>query len=568
MKDILSLLLQKSTTPSLKQTLLFGKKSSGDAFEKLLENLVNDNNEQKQNFFFQDKKTLTAYLVQMKNHKSNTDNVHGTVTHNFLTQLQTQNNSEDTVESESIVDSSAQASFVQKLQTVRQENKIKDKVQNLLQHHHANMLNSNNTQSKNIQAKRLEDVDLLQVNTKNVDHVIQEKEISKAKINKNFVKRAQTNLSKHAIHNINKTNSHPIHKIDHKVRGVSKNTQTQKIVHHQENQATASIQTQGEVPLENILKQNTATQTTKNKNVSQTLQNKNAYFHNVNGVLQNSMQKSQVFETQNQQKVSHDALQPKKQKRSPIASNGSKTSKNIDQKVALHQKSAAPQHEHVNSRIDRYPTNLQQNFTQIVLNNVQNPKKHSQNANLQKEKKSLIKKSVNINKNILISEKSQVLQNENDKPLKVSNQENLVAQDHKHNTLQTKEQSVQINAQPDVQSDFMENSHNMAESTATTHEAPEQNHHMPQFQRQVIKLQIENTLINVQMQQNSLQMQFVSGAHMHIDAHMQEFIDEVMTQSGFDKYRIALKDREKRVVFTSSESRSTQSSRSGVDVKV
>lgn len=92
---------------------------------------------------------------------------------------------------------------------------------------------------------------------------------------------------------------------------------------------------------------------------------------------------------------------------------------------------------------------------------------------------------------------------------------------------------------------------------------------IPHPQRQTITLKLDQTTVNINIQQNRLYMHFVSQIPMQIHADINEFVSEVMQESGYDRYRVVFKDREKRIAITSKESQKIASvGNSSINVKV
>ena len=88
------------------------------------------------------------------------------------------------------------------------------------------------------------------------------------------------------------------------------------------------------------------------------------------------------------------------------------------------------------------------------------------------------------------------------------------------------------------------------------------------YQKQTLTLKFNEATVNVHLQQNRLYMQFVSQASMQLHPDMEEFISNVMQESGYEKYRVVLKDKEKRVTITSKEQKRLFNGNSSINVKV
>ncbi len=89
-------------------------------------------------------------------------------------------------------------------------------------------------------------------------------------------------------------------------------------------------------------------------------------------------------------------------------------------------------------------------------------------------------------------------------------------------------------------------------------------------QKHSLRLRIEDTAIQIRLNNRQVVMEFVSQTPMHYEGDIAHFVDEVMKQSGFEKYRVSLKDREKRVHLDSGERKGKTSitKQSMIDVKV
>ncbi|WP_201335424.1 MULTISPECIES: hypothetical protein [unclassified Nitratiruptor] len=80
---------------------------------------------------------------------------------------------------------------------------------------------------------------------------------------------------------------------------------------------------------------------------------------------------------------------------------------------------------------------------------------------------------------------------------------------------------------------------------------------------------LDQTRIRISLHHQSVQMQFVSMTPLMMEDGLQHYIDKVMQQTGFDKYRITLKDKEKRRDFSNTTVLpSTRSESSLVNVKI
>ncbi|BAF69733.1 hypothetical protein [Nitratiruptor sp. SB155-2] len=61
---------------------------------------------------------------------------------------------------------------------------------------------------------------------------------------------------------------------------------------------------------------------------------------------------------------------------------------------------------------------------------------------------------------------------------------------------------------------------------------------------------LDQTRIKINFHHQSIQMQFVSMTPLMMEDGLQQYIDKVMQQTGFEKYKITLKDKEKRREFS------------------
>ncbi len=91
---------------------------------------------------------------------------------------------------------------------------------------------------------------------------------------------------------------------------------------------------------------------------------------------------------------------------------------------------------------------------------------------------------------------------------------------------------------------------------------------IPELQKRIFTIRLDQTHININLTAKQLSLTFFSSATFHTDGNLGEFVEEVMQQSGFDKYKVTLKDRQKRIEILSKESRTSSSPRSVIDVKV
>ncbi|BCD61858.1 hypothetical protein NitYY0826_C0721 [Nitratiruptor sp. YY08-26] len=89
------------------------------------------------------------------------------------------------------------------------------------------------------------------------------------------------------------------------------------------------------------------------------------------------------------------------------------------------------------------------------------------------------------------------------------------------------------------------------------------------LQQRAVRIKIENTYINISMAQNCLNLHFVSQSPLQLQPDLQEYVESVMKDSGYEKYRVRIKDREKQTEFFSEDSsEQTKSANGSVNVKV
>ena len=89
-------------------------------------------------------------------------------------------------------------------------------------------------------------------------------------------------------------------------------------------------------------------------------------------------------------------------------------------------------------------------------------------------------------------------------------------------------------------------------------------------QRQNISLRLDKTFINVNLQTNMVHLSFVthqSGILGHTNVH--NIVDTIMKESGFDNYKVILKDKKRRIDISSAYTkRKVSPQRKSIDVKV
>ena len=76
---------------------------------------------------------------------------------------------------------------------------------------------------------------------------------------------------------------------------------------------------------------------------------------------------------------------------------------------------------------------------------------------------------------------------------------------------------------------------------------------IPQTHKRMISFKLDQTLINVNLQQHRLLLYFSSQASVQVHPEIEQFISEVMQDNGYDSYKVIVKDREKKVTFSSKE---------------
>ena len=91
---------------------------------------------------------------------------------------------------------------------------------------------------------------------------------------------------------------------------------------------------------------------------------------------------------------------------------------------------------------------------------------------------------------------------------------------------------------------------------------------MGRSHNRVVRLQMEDTRINISYTHNRLNLTFVSPHTLMLGGEMEQFVHEVMQESGFERYRVQLKERNRTVTVESKKESGTSIRRSGVDVKV
>ncbi len=152
--------------------------------------------------------------------------------------------------------------------------------------------------------------------------------------------------------------------------------------------------------------------------------------------------------------------------------------------------------------------------------------------------------------------------------------------------LPQREESVATLSQPKRIAETQEQPQNMAQQHAHSfdsgdsfeaHQAESAGHVMDehafeQLRRhevRTIQLRLDQTLVNVTMHQRQLSLNFVSSQSMQLDGNIAEVVDAIMQESGYERYKVTLRDRERRITIDSKGREAARSeARSGVNVKV
>ena len=131
------------------------------------------------------------------------------------------------------------------------------------------------------------------------------------------------------------------------------------------------------------------------------------------------------------------------------------------------------------------------------------------------------------------------------------------------------QESINMAAGLDDQSTFehFQSSHTSLQAQSAREESSEQ-FTFSHPQRQTLTLKMNDTLINVTMHQKQISMHFISSAALHFHPDIEEFIANVMQEGGYEKYRVTLKDKQKKVTITSQEDvKSSARKNSSINVK-
>ena len=89
-------------------------------------------------------------------------------------------------------------------------------------------------------------------------------------------------------------------------------------------------------------------------------------------------------------------------------------------------------------------------------------------------------------------------------------------------------------------------------------------------QHKFVSIKLENTRVNVSLLQRYVSIHFVSSTSLQLQPDLQEFVDDIMKQNGFDRYKVSFKDRNKKVNIASKDDGERDSVRtsSSINVKV
>ncbi len=95
----------------------------------------------------------------------------------------------------------------------------------------------------------------------------------------------------------------------------------------------------------------------------------------------------------------------------------------------------------------------------------------------------------------------------------------------------------------------------------------EHNSEPQNFQKEIRFLKIDQARIQVRMQNDQLHLHFLSQAPLATDG-VEEYVEHVMQEHGFENYRIRFKDRKKELLIESQKRTTSHEVRSMIDVKV
>ena len=120
--------------------------------------------------------------------------------------------------------------------------------------------------------------------------------------------------------------------------------------------------------------------------------------------------------------------------------------------------------------------------------------------------------------------------------------------------------------QNDTTFDFDQSAHS---ETFAQHIIEEEQHKVGEFQKRMVHIRLEHTKIQINMIGNQVNLTFSSAVPFYNDGALERFVDEVMRQSGFEHYKVRLKDKEKQLDISSANpAKSEDRGKSRVDVKV
>ena len=120
--------------------------------------------------------------------------------------------------------------------------------------------------------------------------------------------------------------------------------------------------------------------------------------------------------------------------------------------------------------------------------------------------------------------------------------------------------------QNDTTFDFDQSAHS---ETFAQHIIEEEQHKVGEFQKRMVHIRLEHTKIQINMIANQVNLTFSSAVPFYNDGTLEGFVDEVMRQSGFEHYKVRLKDKEKQLDISSANpAKSEDKGKSRVDVKV
>ncbi len=168
------------------------------------------------------------------------------------------------------------------------------------------------------------------------------------------------------------------------------------------------------------------------------------------------------------------------------------------------------------------------------------------------------------------AEESQPLVSTHDAPKEVQlRDESVVTLSQSKHATQTQEQPQNM-AQQHTHSFDSGESFEMHQVDAPTHMTDEQAfEQLRRHEVRTIQLRLDQTLVNVTMHQRQLSLNFVSSQSMQLEGNIAEVVDAIMQESGYERYKVTLRDRERRITIDSKGRDTIRSeTRSGVNVKV